>query len=76
MEGPPVCVSLITSAGESHSLPLGNDTRYVCSCFIGQKSHMVMPNFHVPGRRAKIFVNSLIALQLHRRTHLHMVTYL
>lgn len=77
MDGASVCVSLITSAGESHSLPLGNNTRYVCSCFIGKKkkNHTVTPNFHVPGRRAKIFVNSLIALQLHR-THLHMVPYL
>lgn len=37
MDGASVCVSLITSARESHSLPLGNNTRYVCSCFIGQK---------------------------------------
>lgn len=74
-----LCVSPWSLVQGNHTV-FRLETTHVTSALVlldqkKKKNHTVTPNFHVPGRRAKIFVNSLIALQLHR-THLHMVPYL
>lgn len=62
-----VFIYLINFAGKGNvvrcsllTLPPGSDTNYFAHISLDKIDHMVMPNFHVPGRPIKMFVNSLV----------------